>query len=45
MAKTDLPAIASPGSQPHKIAKYEKYCRLRAAALPQAQAYREAGWT
>lgn len=39
-----LPAIGSPGSQPHKIAKYEKYCRLRAAALPQAQAYREAGW-
>jgi Terminase small subunit len=39
-----LRAIASPGSQPHKIAKYEKYCRLRAAAVPQAQAYREAGW-
>jgi hypothetical protein len=44
MAKTDLPAIASPGSQPLKIAKHEKYCRLRAALVPRPQAYREAGW-
>src|SRR5262252_3429488 len=44
MAKTDLLAIASPGSRPLKIAKHEKYCRLRAALVPRAQAYREAGW-
>ncbi len=44
MAKTDLPAIASPGSQPHPNSKYERYCRLRASLLPRAQAYREAGW-
>jgi Terminase small subunit len=43
MPKTDL-AIASPGSRALKIAKYEKYCRLRAAALPQTQDYRKAGW-
>src|SRR5262249_8466816 len=44
MAKTDLLAIASPGSRPLKIAKHEKYCRLRAALVPRPQAYREAGW-
>jgi hypothetical protein len=27
-----------------KWAKHEKYCRLRAALLPRAQAFREAGW-
>ena len=44
MAKTDLLAIASPGSQALKNAKYEKYCRLRASAQPRISAYREAGW-
>jgi hypothetical protein len=44
MAKTDLLALASPGSRPMKWAKHEKYCRLRAALLPRAQAFREAGW-
>jgi hypothetical protein len=44
MAKTDLLAIASPGSRALKNAKYEKYCRLRASALPRIQAFREAGW-
>jgi hypothetical protein len=44
MAKTDLLAIASPGSRALKNAKYEKYCRLRASALPRVPAYREAGW-
>ena len=44
MAKTDLPAIASPGSRALKNAKYERYCRLRASAQPRIQAYREAGW-
>jgi terminase small subunit-like protein len=44
MAKTDLLAIASPGSRVLKSAKYERYCRLRASLQPRVQAYREAGW-
>jgi terminase small subunit-like protein len=44
MAKTDLLAISSPGSQSLKNAKSEKYCRLRASLQPRVQAYREAGW-
>jgi hypothetical protein len=44
MAKTDLLAIASPGSRALKSAKREKYCRLRASLQPRVQAYREAGW-
>src|SRR6516164_2028021 len=44
MAKTGLPAIASPGSRALKNAKHERYCRLRASLQPRAQAYREAGW-
>jgi terminase small subunit-like protein len=44
MAKTNLLAIASPGSRALKNAKYEKYCRLRASLQPRGQAYREAGW-
>jgi Terminase small subunit len=44
MPKTDLLAIASPGSRALKNAKYEKYCRLRASAQPRIPAYREAGW-
>ena len=44
MAKTDLLAIASPGSRALKNTKYEKYCRLRALAQPRIPAYREAGW-
>src|SRR5215472_698968 len=44
MAKTDLLAIASPGSRALKNAKYERYCRLRAALQPRVEAYREAGW-
>jgi hypothetical protein len=40
---TDLLAIAAPGSQPLNP-KYEKYCHLRAALVPRAQAYCEAGW-
>jgi hypothetical protein len=44
MAKTDLPALASPGARPLRNSKQEKYCRLRAALQPRAQAYREAGW-
>jgi len=44
MAKTDLLAIASPGSRALKNAKYERYCRLRASLQPRVQAYREAGW-
>ena len=44
MTKTDVLAIASPGSRPLKWAKHEKYCRLRASLVPRAQAYREAGW-
>ena len=44
MAKTDVLAIASPGSRALKNAKYEKYCRLRASAQPRIPAYREAGW-
>jgi hypothetical protein len=44
MAKTDLLAIASPGSRALQNAKYEKYCRLRASAQPRIPAYREAGW-
>src|SRR5262249_27725049 len=43
MAKTEVLALASPGSRPLKNAKYEKYCRLRAAAQPRIAAYREAG--
>jgi hypothetical protein len=27
-----------------KNAKYERYCRLRASALPRIQVYREVGW-
>jgi hypothetical protein len=44
MAKTDLPALPSPGSRVLRNSKQEKYCRLRAALQPRAQAYREAGW-
>jgi len=44
MAKTDLLAIASPGSRALKNTKYEKYCRLRASAQARTAAYREAGW-
>ena len=44
MAKTDLPAIVSPGSRALKNTKYERYCRLRASAQPRIPAYREAGW-
>src|SRR5271169_105108 len=44
MAKTDVLAIASPGSRALKNAKYNKYCRLRSSAQPRIQAYREAGW-
>jgi hypothetical protein len=44
LVKTDFPVIASPGSRPMPWAKHEKYCRLRAAMHPRAQAYREAGW-
>jgi Terminase small subunit len=44
MARYDLLAIASPASRALKNAKHEKYCRLRASALPRVQAYREAGW-
>ena len=44
MAKSDILAIASPGSRALKKAKYEKYCRLRASLQPRVQAYREAGW-
>jgi Terminase small subunit len=44
MPKTDLLAIASPGSRALKNAKSEKYCRLRATLQPRIQAYREAGW-
>ena len=40
----NLLAIASPGSWALKNAKYEKYCRLRASALPRTRAYREVGW-
>src|SRR5271169_3323093 len=44
MAKTDLLAIASPGSRPLKSTRHERYCRLRSSAQPRIQAYREAGW-
>ena len=44
MTDTNILAIASPGSRALKNAKYEKYCRLRASALPRIQAYREVGW-
>jgi hypothetical protein len=44
MAKTDLPALASPGSRALKNAKYERYCRLRASAQSRISAYRQAGW-
>jgi hypothetical protein len=44
MRNTNILAIASPGSRALKNAKYEKYCRLRASALPRIQAYREVGW-
>src|SRR6516164_2048928 len=44
MTKTDALAIASPGSRALRNSKQEKYCRLRAALQPRAQAYREAGW-
>jgi Terminase small subunit len=44
MAKSELPAIASPGSRALKNAKHEKYCGLRASAQPRISAYREAGW-
>src|SRR5262252_1327181 len=44
MTKTDVFALASPGSRALKNAKYEKYCRLRALAQPRIQAYREVGW-
>lgn len=44
MAKSDLPALPSPGSRELKNPKYEKYCRLRASLQPRVQAYREVGW-
>ena len=44
MMKTDLPALPSPGSKALRNSKLEKYCRLRAALQPRAQAYLEAGW-
>src|SRR6516162_6835428 len=44
MTKTDVFALASPGSRALKNAKYEKYCRLRALAQPRIGAYREVGW-
>ena len=44
MANTNVLAIALPGSQPLKNAKYERYCRLRASAQPRIQAYRDSGW-
>jgi hypothetical protein len=44
MAKTEVLAIALPGSRALKNAKYERYCRLRASAQPRIAAYREAGW-
>ena len=44
MVKTDLLAIAPPGSRALKNTKYERYCRLRASAQPRIPAYREAGW-
>jgi hypothetical protein len=44
VAKTDLLAIASPGSRALKNTKHERYCRLRASAQPRISAYREAGW-
>src|SRR5215469_8437634 len=44
MTKTDVFALASPGSRALKNAKYERYCRLRALAQPRIQAYREVGW-
>ena len=44
MVKTDLLAIAPPGSRALKNTKYENYCRLRASAQPRISAYREAGW-
>ena len=44
MTKTDALALPSPGSRALKNSKQEKYCRLRAALQPRAQAYREAGW-
>src|SRR6516164_9108921 len=44
MTKTDALAIASPGSRALRNSKLERYCRLRAALQPRAQAYREAGW-
>jgi hypothetical protein len=44
MTNTNILAIASPGSRALKNPKYERYSRLRAAALPRIQAYREVGW-
>ena len=43
MAKTDILAIASPGSKALMNAKREKYCRSRALARSRVRAYR-AGW-
>jgi hypothetical protein len=45
MAKTEVPALVSPGSRPLRNSRRERYCRSRAAALPRIAAYREAGWT
>ena len=44
MTNTNILAMASPGSRALKNAKYERYCRLRASALPRIRAYREVGW-
>ena len=44
MAKTDVLAIACPGSKALTNAKREQYCRSRALARSRIQAYREAGW-
>ncbi len=44
MAKTDVLAIASPGSKALTNAKREQYCRSRALAQSRIQAYRDAGW-
>src|SRR5215467_12414408 len=44
MGKTDVLAIAAPGSKALTNAKRENYCRSRALARSRIQAYREAGW-
>ena len=41
--KALVPAGHSPGSKPLKVAKYERYARYRAAALPRIEAFRKIG--